>query len=110
MVARLRHFPGSARSAPRLGLEGLVAWREQKAGLCTPGGGTRIDHVSGASMLLHRSLKQPARAGSRAASRPKTSGLSRRSVAAFVFALGTLPAAAQPQRAPDPPRSIDIVA
>jgi hypothetical protein len=52
-------------------------------------------------MLPHRSLKQPA-----------ASGLSRRSVAAlfFVLALNSLPDAAQAQRVPDPPTSIDIVA
>src|SRR5690242_4360810 len=63
----------------------------------------------GASMLPHRSLRQPAEAGARAASRTKTAGVSRASVATFFFALAlnTLPGAAQ---APDPPTSINIVA
>jgi hypothetical protein len=61
-------------------------------------------------MLPHRS--QPAEADPWAAPRPKTSGLNRRSGAAFLFALAlnTFPDAAQAQRAPDPPTSIDIVA
>src|SRR6267142_2992611 len=66
-------------------------------------------------MLPHRSLRRPAEVGtarSGAAPRPKASGLSRRSVAALLLALAlnAQPDAAQAQRTPDPPTSIDIVA
>src|SRR3979409_1029757 len=51
-------------------------------------------------------------AGWAAASRRRASGLSRRSVAAFLFVLAfsAFPDAGQAQRTPDPPTSIDIVA
>src|SRR4051794_637346 len=66
-------------------------------------------------MLPHRLLRRPAEVGtpsSRAASRPRAFGLSRRSVAALLLALtlNTQPDAAQAQRTPDPPTSIEIVA
>src|SRR6267378_6047087 len=69
----------------------------------------------GPSMLPHRSLRRPAEAGTAglaAVSRPRATGLSRRSVAALLLALtlNAQPGVAQAQRAPDPPTSIDIVA
>jgi hypothetical protein len=66
-------------------------------------------------MLPHRSLRRQADAGTTrlaVASRLRAIGLSRRSVAALLLALAlnAQPDAAQAQRTPDPPTSIDIVA